>query len=191
MPRHRILAVAALAAATLALSACGDAGSGGADPYGSASDPVPTQAQAGDGYSSGAGAPSSGAASGGTAAGSPVLAAREAPQLGTTVVADAGGYTLYRFDKDTAKPPKATCADDCAAKWPPVVVDPEGKLTLEGVDQAGVGMVQRADGNSQLTLGGWPVYRYAGDTSPGATGGQGVGGTWFAITPDGKKATTP
>ena len=49
-------------------------------------------------------------------------------------------------------------------------------------------MVQRPDGTSQLTLGGWPVYRFAGDTEPGATGGQGSSGTWFAVTPEGKKA---
>ena len=43
---------------------------------------------------------------------------------------------------------------------------PEGKLWLTGVDQSLVGMVQRADGTSQLTLGGWALYRYSGD-APG------------------------
>jgi hypothetical protein len=78
--------------------------------------------------------------------------------------------------------------DACATKWPPVTVDPKGKLGLEGITKEAVGMVQRPDGTSQLTLGGWPVYRFAGDTEPGATGGQGSGGTWFAVTPEGKKA---
>jgi predicted lipoprotein with Yx(FWY)xxD motif len=67
-------------------------------------------------------------------------------------------------------------------------VDPEGALDLQGVARSAVGMVQRPDGSSQLTIAGWPVYRYAGDTTPGATGGQGVGGTWFAFTPVGGKA---
>ena len=169
MPRHRLLPVAALAAATLALSACGGTGTS-TDPYGSVPAPV----------ESGATAP--------VAASIPLLAAKDAPSLGT-IVTDAEGFTLYRFDKDTAKPtPTTTCLDDCATKWPPVTVDPQGKLALEGVDKAIVGLVQRPDGSSQLTLGGWPVYRFAGDTGPGATGGQGASGSWFAITPEGKKA---
>jgi predicted lipoprotein with Yx(FWY)xxD motif len=174
MLRHRVLPLAAIAAATLALSACGSSGTS-SDPYGAVSAP-------------GAGAtpaPVEAPASG--AAGSPLLAAKDESKLGK-IVADAEGYTLYRFDKDTAKPPTTTCVDTCATKWPPVTVDPKGKLTLEGIDKSVIGMVARPDGTSQLTLGGWPVYRFAGDTTPGATGGQGVGGTWFAVTPEGKKA---
>jgi predicted lipoprotein with Yx(FWY)xxD motif len=181
MPRPRLLPLAAVAAATLALSACG--GGTSSDPYGSVSAPAASSAPAAPaaGGSAGAGSDASGAA------GVPLLAAKDEPKLGK-IVADAGGFTLYRFDKDTAKPPTTTCVDACATKWPPVTVDPKGKLGLEGVEQANVGMVQRPDGTAQLTLGGWPVYRFAGDTTPGATGGQGVGGTWFAVTPDGKKA---
>jgi predicted lipoprotein with Yx(FWY)xxD motif len=115
-----------------------------------------------------------------------VLVAGDTPALGT-IVTDGQGYALYRFDQDTAKPPTATCEGECAAKWPPIIVDPEGKLSLTGVDQSLVGMVQRADGTSQLTLGGWALYRYSGD-APGTTKGQAIGNTWFAATPEGKKA---
>ena len=175
MPRHRLLPLAAIAAATLALSACGGTGSG-SDPYGTAAAP-----------GGAAPAPVDPAAAA-PIAGSPMLAAKDASDLGT-IITDAEGFTLYRFDKDKAKPtPTTNCVDDCATKWPPVTVDPKGKLTLEGVDKSVVGMVQRPDGTSQLTIGGWPVYRFAGDAEPGATAGQGVSGTWFAITPDGKKA---
>ena len=48
--------------------------------------------------------------------------------------------------------------------------------------------VKRADGKLQLTIGGWPVYRYSGDKAAGDTTGQGVGKVWFAVTPAGKKA---
>jgi predicted lipoprotein with Yx(FWY)xxD motif len=34
------------------------------------------------------------------------------------VVTDWQGWTLYRFEKDTPKPPKSNCAGDCATKWP-------------------------------------------------------------------------
>jgi predicted lipoprotein with Yx(FWY)xxD motif len=115
------------------------------------------------------------------------LAARLTGAIGT-VVTDADGYTLYRFDGDTPRPPASTCVDECAAEWPPVVVDPEGALDLDDVDRSAVGMMQRPDGTSQLTLDGWPLYRHAGDPAPGATDGHGLDGAWFAITPEGDKA---
>ncbi|MFD9330784.1 hypothetical protein [Streptomyces sp. NPDC060065] len=49
-------------------------------------------------------------------------------------------------------------------------------------------MVKRTDGTLQVTIGGWPVYRFSKDLEPGDTNGQGVGGTWFGVTPDGQKA---
>src|SRR5881409_1395264 len=48
------------------------------------------------------------------------LVASELPDLGT-VVTDGGGMTLYRFDRDSAKPSKTNCLSDCAAKFPPVL----------------------------------------------------------------------
>jgi hypothetical protein len=61
-------------------------------------------------------------------------------------------------------------------------------LTIDGVDKSLVGKVQRSDGTWQLTINGWPTYKYTGDTKVGDTKGQGVGGVWFALTPEGKKA---
>jgi predicted lipoprotein with Yx(FWY)xxD motif len=119
-----------------------------------------------------------------------VLSANGTAQLGTVVI-DGEGYTLYRYERDTANPPAATCADECATTWPPVLAEPGAPLTLEGVQEAAVGTVTRPDGAVQLTLGGWPLYRFTGDPQPGATTGQGAGGTWFAVTPDGGKAAQP
>jgi hypothetical protein len=50
------------------------------------------------------------------------------------------------------------------------------------------GKIKRPNGTWQLTLKGWPLYRYAKDTTPGDTLGQGVGGKWYASTPVGKPA---
>lgn len=119
-----------------------------------------------------------------------ILSANSTAQLGTVVV-DGQGYTLYRFDNDTTKPPSSNCSGECAQKWPPVLATPGTPLTVEGVAQEMVGTINRSDGSVQLTLGGWPVYRYSGDPQPGATTGQGVGGTWAAVTPDGDKAAAP
>jgi predicted lipoprotein with Yx(FWY)xxD motif len=104
--------------------------------------------------------------------------------LGTVVTMD--GYTLYRFSKDTTAPSKSTCNAECAKTWPPVLGDGQPKLT--GVPADKVGTIGRADGSQQLTLNGWPLYRYAKDTKPGETAGEGVGGTWRAIGVNGKPA---
>lgn len=97
--------------------------------------------------------------------------------------------TLYRFDKDTADPSTSNCNDACAAKWPPVTIEEGGKVYLAGVDPENVGSVRRQDGNLQITVGGWPVYRFANDVKPGDLNGQGVDNTWFAVGPTGDKVT--
>jgi predicted lipoprotein with Yx(FWY)xxD motif len=105
------------------------------------------------------------------------------------VVVNGAGLTLYRFDDDTAKPSNSTCNGECAKKWPPVTVAKGGRIFISGVKKSAVGVVKRADGRLQVTIGGWPVYRFAGDAKPGDTNGQGVGGTWFGVTPAGQKAS--
>ncbi|GAB3903337.1 hypothetical protein GCM10029964_095120 [Kibdelosporangium lantanae] len=116
----------------------------------------------------------------------PNLVAQEVGTLGV-VLTDEKGLTLYRFDKDTAKPATSSCYDDCAKKWPPLLA--EGKqLTFTGVDESVIGTMTRKDGTKQVTINGWPMYKYAKDTNAGDYNGQGQGGTWFAATPEGKKA---
>ncbi|MQS14867.1 hypothetical protein F7Q99_22045 [Streptomyces kaniharaensis] len=134
-----------------------------------------------DSYGGGSASPSAGGRAGGA------LTVRNDAKLGM-VVTDGQGFTLYRFDKDTAKPPMSNCNDGCAKTWPPVAKEGTTAVSGSGIDAGVIGEVTRADGSKQLTLGGWPVYRYAQDTAPGDTKGQGVGGTWFAVAPDGKKA---
>ncbi|MEV6944858.1 SCO0930 family lipoprotein [Streptomyces sp. NPDC051172] len=114
------------------------------------------------------------------------LAVSQNAELGK-VLTDGNGMTLYRFDEDTAEPPKSNCAGDCAKAWPPVAAN--DAAAGAGIDKALLGEVTRADGTKQLTIGGWPAYRYAKDTKAGDIAGQGVGGKWFALAPDGKKAT--
>lgn len=104
------------------------------------------------------------------------------------VVTDEKGWVLYRFDKDTANPPTSNCVEECERIWPPVYTD--GKPTLDGIADDVVGTVTRQDGTKQVTLDGWPIYRYIGDKEPGQWRGQGVGGTWFVVQPDGKKNTS-
>ncbi|MFB7593076.1 SCO0930 family lipoprotein [Streptomyces sp. NPDC056169] len=176
MNMHKLTVATAGAALLFGVTACGtqETGAGAG-----AATVAPPAATAGGGDSYGNGAPEG---SGPTASGP--LAVRDDAELGSVVV-DAKGFTLYRFDNDTASPSTSACAGDCATTWPPV---PAGSTRPGGVDASRVGSLKRADGVEQLTIAGWPVYRFAKDTAPGQTNGQGVGGTWFAVTPDGKKA---
>lgn len=114
------------------------------------------------------------------------LVATDTAELGK-ILTDERGMTLYRFDEDTAKPPKSNCDGECATAWPPATVTSDD-IDLDGVDASVVGSVARSDGSKQITVSGWPLYRYAGDAKPGDTNGQGAGGRWFAATPQGKKA---
>jgi predicted lipoprotein with Yx(FWY)xxD motif len=112
------------------------------------------------------------------------LNAVENDRIGTFVT-DGAGRTLYRFDNDQAKPPKATCNGDCATAWPPLLIKSPGKIFPTGIDPKTIGYVERADGHCQVTINGWPVYYFIADNKPGDINGQGLNGTWFAITPDG------
>ncbi|EGX54496.1 lipoprotein [Streptomyces zinciresistens K42] len=136
----------------------------------------------GAGYDAGAAGQAGGAGQGASAG---ELSVSTNQELGK-VLTDSGGLTLYRFDKDTAEPPKSACEGDCAKKWPPVPADDATAGT--GIDKALLGSVVRTDGTRQLTVDGWPAYRYAQDAAAGDVNGQGVGETWYALAPDGKKA---
>jgi len=115
------------------------------------------------------------------------LTATTLPQMGQ-VITDGEGWVYYRFDKDTANPSKSNCENTCAQVWPAALTD--GHPVLHGISPEKVGTVTRADGSMQITVGGWPIYRYTGDLKPGQWKGQGVGGTWFVVAPDGKKNLT-
>jgi predicted lipoprotein with Yx(FWY)xxD motif len=101
------------------------------------------------------------------------------------IVTDDDMFTLYRSDRDTTAPPTSRCTGPCAATWQPVLVG--DKVIFDGGDPSLVGTLVRPDGTKQLTLKGWPLYRYAGDRAEGDTNGEGVDGVWSVITPNGNK----
>ncbi|MEV4199610.1 hypothetical protein [Micromonospora globbae] len=112
----------------------------------------------------------------------------ENPELGP-VVLDGQGFTLYRFDRDSASPSRSNCVEGCLLEWLPVLVSE--KIKFANLDPARLGSVARADGTRQVTVGGWPVYRFADDRVPGQVSGQGADGLWFVVAPDGSKAAAP
>lgn len=105
------------------------------------------------------------------------------------VLADSKDRTLYLFMKDSGT--TSECNDACATAWPPLTVS--GTPTAaSGAEASLVGMTTRADGTTQVTYNGHPVYRFSGDQSPGQTAGQGLtafGGAWYAVSPTGEQVT--
>ena len=69
---------------------------------------------------------------------------------------------------------------------------PAGTPTDGSGVTAQLGSITRSDGTKQLTVGGWPVYTYAGDSSSGMANGQGKnlsGGLWWVLSASGVKDT--
>ncbi|HYI22661.1 MAG TPA: hypothetical protein VEX62_08505 [Candidatus Limnocylindrales bacterium] len=89
------------------------------------------------------------------------------------------GYSLYVFDND--EPGVSNCDGDCLDNWPAFTSD--GELTGgEGV--TGIfATITRADGTTQVTYDGAPLYFFANDEAPGDTNGDGVGEVWHLAAP--------
>jgi predicted lipoprotein with Yx(FWY)xxD motif len=155
--RMRIMLGAAVFA--LVLAACSNGGSGGQTEGGG-------QPAQGDGGATGSGGATVAVANG---------------DLGQMLV-DSQGRTLYLFLSD--KGSTSTCEADCASTWPALTVT--GQPTAgDGVDAATLGTTTRPDGGTQVTIDGHPLYMFSGDAAAGDTNGQGIGGVWFVVSPDG------
>jgi predicted lipoprotein with Yx(FWY)xxD motif len=88
---------------------------------------------------------------------------------------------LYTFDNDSVG--SSSCTGSCAGAWPPLIVDETETPTYgEGIDGE-LGVIERADGTSQVTYNGAPLYYYAGDQGPTDTTGDGIGGVWHLAQP--------
>ena len=128
---------------------------------------------------SGTAAPAAPTTTASQAAGSATVAVASS-RLGDILV-DADGRTLYVFTKD--KGDQSACSGECAANWPALT----GTATAgTGAQAALLSTATQADGSSQVTYGGKPLYYFAGDAKPGDTNGQGVGSVWYAVTADGE-----
>ena len=169
--RARMLAAGGAAVVALALVAAGCGGS---------PDSSGSSGAAGQGPTYGASAPSKTVA-GQTGSGNATSVALARTDLGRILV-DGQGRTLYLFEAD--KGPKSSCSGSCAAARPPLTTT--GKpVAGDGVSAAKLGTTRRADGTSEITYNGHPLYRFAGDTAAGQTSGQGVdgfGAEWYVLS---------
>lgn len=100
-----------------------------------------------------------------------------------TIVVDGKGMTAYFYDEDVKGSGKSTCSGGCAAAWPAIESD-AAKPAVSGVT-GDVGTITGVDGKLQVTVDGRPIYTYAADAKPGDVTGQGVGGVWYVVSPDG------
>jgi predicted lipoprotein with Yx(FWY)xxD motif len=168
--------VASAAGAVLAglmLAACGSSGPGSSAPQSS-----PPEATASPAASSPASAPEGGAAT---------VSLKSVKDIEDPTLVGPDGKTVYLFEGD--KNGKPTCAGACTQFWPPVTAS--GMPTAgSGLDKSLLGTVKRADGSTQVTYAGHPLYYYSGDSSPGTALGQAMdafGAEWYVLNAKGSK----
>lgn len=181
-----LLAIGAIVASAALGAACSDDDDDGdGDPAGGIS-PAATQPAAeatepaAESTAAGDATEPAGEATEPAASGDLTLTTAEDETLGTILV-DGRGFTLYTFANDTAGSGESACNEGCVGAWPPLTVEGEG--SYDEALAADVDTITRADGSTQVTYKGMPLYFFASDTAPGDTTGHEVGGVWFVATP--------
>ena len=120
------------------------------------------------------------------------LQVKQSEQFGEYIV-DADGGALYMFTTDTqgqcSSQARSSCEDQCLKIWPSYTI--QGEPTVgDQLQEDLVSTFQRADGQTQVTYGGWPLYYFSKDSNANAPQGQdvhGFGGEWYLVAPDGTK----
>ena len=173
-----LLTAFALVAAALLAAGCGSSSTN------AASGSTSSKSSGGYGY----GAPAKSATTTAPATGSATISSRMT-SLGQILV-DSNGMTIYLFEKD--KGTTSMCDSSCARFWPPVTTSGAPKAG-SGVIAAKLGTTKRADGTTEVTYNGHPLYLYAGDKSAGDVTGQGLnafGALWYVLSPTGQAITS-
>ncbi len=104
------------------------------------------------------------------------------------VIFNGRDQAAYFFTRDRGG--KSRCYGECAVAWPPFYA--RGKPRAgRGVKKSLLGTVARR-GRRQVTYAGQPLYFYAHDPKGQVLCNDIVefGGTWFAVTPEGKAPST-
>lgn len=103
------------------------------------------------------------------------------------ILVDAQGRTLYLFEKDKGR--RSSCYGQCAKFWPPLLTSGKPSAAV-GARPSLLGTTRRSNGAKQVTYAGHPLYRFTQDTKSGQTRGEGLkffGGSWYVLSPSGKK----
>jgi predicted lipoprotein with Yx(FWY)xxD motif len=118
----------------------------------------------------------------------PAVVLKAATTSAGDVVVDAAGRAVYLYTRDAPGATHSSCTGSCLAAWPAVTTTsraPQG----EGLT-APVGEIPAEGGGYQVTLGGAPLYYFDGDTGAGMIKGQGIGGVWWLLSPDGQRVSS-
>ena len=97
-----------------------------------------------------------------------------------TILTNAQGMTLYYRTSDSGS---SVCSGGCASAWPPMLATGSATPT-SATSLPGQLSVSTNTNGKQVEYNGHPLYTYSGDSAPGQTKGQGIGGVWFAVTTD-------
>jgi predicted lipoprotein with Yx(FWY)xxD motif len=92
---------------------------------------------------------------------------------------DGKGMTLYWTALDS--PGQSNVSGSSLSIWPVFYVS--NIIVSSSLNNSDFGSITRADGKSQTTYKGWPLYYYYEDQASGSTLGQGVDGAWFPVNP--------
>jgi predicted lipoprotein with Yx(FWY)xxD motif len=91
--------------------------------------------------------------------------------LGTVLTYSSAAAPVYAFSADRAG--KSSCTGFCARIWTPVLTTGAPQASASsGVGQDALGTIQRADGTTQVTYHGQPLYTFSRDYT--GNGGQGM-----------------
>ncbi|HEX5852887.1 MAG TPA: hypothetical protein VFY36_07340 [Solirubrobacteraceae bacterium] len=108
-------------------------------------------------------------------------------ELGTVLAAGPKKMTVYLFEAD--KGGGSACTDACAQAWPPVTTS-GAPTSAAAAKSSDLGTIARADGATQVTYKGHPLYYFVKDTDDEDAYGEGskaFGAEWYVLAPSGNK----
>jgi predicted lipoprotein with Yx(FWY)xxD motif len=108
------------------------------------------------------------------------IAVTEKDGLGNFLTGPGGG-TLYVFTRDV--PNASNCVGDCISTWPPLLQEEDQSVSAGGEVSGAFSYIDTPAGE-QVTFNGAPLYYFSGDSQPGDTNGNLIGGVWFVARPD-------
>ena len=109
-------------------------------------------------------------------------------KLGTILAYGPKRLTVYLFEADNGG--ASSCSGECASLWPAVSGHPQASGQAVA---SHLGTITRADGTTQVTYNGHPLYLYSRDKDDGDAYGQGLksfGASWYVVAPSGNKVDT-
>jgi predicted lipoprotein with Yx(FWY)xxD motif len=127
-------------------------------------------------------------AGGSTSSSAPLVSTKTVDGVGPVLV-DTEGMALYAADQEADG--KVLCTGSCTSIWKPLTVSGGTPTAGDGVSGK-LGVMNRPDGDRQVTFDGRLLYRFAEDKDAGTVTGNGAADSfdghsfiWHVATPSG------